>query len=375
MSVSKQNNKQRSYLQTIRLPVLISTAITIMALCFMIFFWHQEAHNHQTQEFSQHYNQGMADLSAAFLGHLIEDENTDAIESIGQRVASNDNIQQVAIYRRNGELVFSAGNTDQAHSDPVIANIAYEDSYNGYLVIYFVDAEHFTNSEQPLWFNSYVLWLFGGILWLIIFLLLNIKRGRSRQSKAQNNADTSSESATQHNGQLLKELIKRNRQQLQNKSIKHSLVIKADWSKLTVKDNTQLLRTLSRWLPQNAMLATQFNHGLLVLGLDGDKGPLSRNALHALERCFQHIQLEPKILLHRLNFDRDIYQMFFGIIEPGVWYEKALQEKDSDYNWPAKKVIDIELDNHDIIELCRLEEPDAEQRGLIERQVRFLSDD
>lgn len=375
MSVSKQNNKQRSYLQTIRLPILISTAMTIIALSFMIFTWNQEANNHQRQEFSQSYNQGMADLSAAFLGHLIEDENTDAIESIGQRLASNDNIQQISIYRRNGELVFSAGNTEQLYSDPVIANIAYEDTYNGYLVIYFVSSEQFINNDQPLWLNSYALWIFGGILWLIIFLLLNIKRGKAKAPKTESNESIGNGSKTQQNGQLLKELIKRNRQQLQSTTIKHSLVIKADWSKLSVEANTQLLRTLSRWLPQNAMLATQFNHGLLVLGLDEEKGPLSRNALHALERCFQHIQLEPKILLHRLNFDRDIYQMFFGVIEPGVWYEKALQEKNQDYNWPAKKVIDIELDTHEVIELCRLEEPDAEQRGLIERQVRFLSDD
>ena len=373
--MSKQNNKQRSYLQTIRLPILISTAMTIIALSFMVFSWHQETENYQTQEFSQHYNQGMADLSAAFLGHLIEDENTEAIESIGQRLASNDNIKQIAIYRRSGELIFSASKTDTSYSDPVIANIAYEDTYNGYLVIYFAAAEQVINNEQPLWANAYVIWFSGGILWLTILLLLHIKREKQKETKAKSNGAASSESTTQHNGQLLKDLIKHNRQQLQNKTIKHSLVIKADWSNLTTKGNAQLLRTLSRWLPQNAMLATQFNHGLLILGLDGEKGPLSRNALHALERCFQHIQLEPKILLHRLNFDREIYQMFFGIIEPGIWYEKTLQEKDKNYSWPANKVIDIELDNHDIIELCRLEEPDAEQGGLIERQVRFLSDD
>ena len=67
--------------------------------------------------------------------------------------------------------------------------------------------------------------------------------------------------------------------------------------------------------------------------------------------------------------------MFFDIIEPGVWFEKKLRQKDDNYDWPSRKLIDIELDTHDIIELCQLEEPDAEQRGLIERQVRFLSED
>ncbi|RDX35949.1 hypothetical protein DZA50_05665, partial [Kangiella sp. HD9-110m-PIT-SAG07] len=65
----------------------------------------------------------------------------------------------------------------------------------------------------------------------------------------------------------------------------------------------------------------------------------------------------------------------FGIIEPGLWFEKTIQAKDKDYQWPTSRIIDIELDTHDIIELCKLEEPNAEQLGLIERQVRFLSDD
>ena len=67
--------------------------------------------------------------------------------------------------------------------------------------------------------------------------------------------------------------------------------------------------------------------------------------------------------------------MFFDIIEPGIWFEKHLIETGSHYNWPTQKTIDIELDDQTVIELCQLEEPDAEQRGLLERQVRFLMDD
>ncbi|RDX36691.1 hypothetical protein DZA50_03690, partial [Kangiella sp. HD9-110m-PIT-SAG07] len=309
--MSKENNKQRSYLQIIRLPTLIATAIVIIALCFILFTWNQEADSYQSQEFDSVYNQGMADLSAAFLGHLIEDENTETIESIGHRLADKSRILQVAIYRRNGELIYSAGSQDQSQSEPVIANISYEDSYNGYLVLYFAPS-HSANINQPLWLHSSIIWFFGAALWVLIFLVLNIKRAKKKPAEATEQTLDSAEAqpTAARNGQVLKDLIKRNKQQLKGKTIKHSLVISAEWGKLDDRRNALLLRVLSRWLPQNGLLATQFSGGLLVLGLDSDKAPLNRNPLFALERCLKQLQLQPKILLHRLNFDRDIYQMF-----------------------------------------------------------------
>lgn len=374
--VNKSNHTERSNLQTIRLPILLSTAIVVIILCSSMFSWYQESLDNQTREFSLQYNQGMADLSAAYLGHLIEDENTDAIESIGLRLNNNKNIQKLAIYRRNGELIYSAGDADKPHSDPVIANISYEDNYNGYLVIYFIPATDLIQSEPPFWLKPFMIWGIGATLWLLLFFLLTfIRRKKEPTQTAPDQTSVVPPQTAKKNEVVLKELIKRNRKQLQNKTIQHSLVIKAEWSKLDAESNALLLRVLSRWLPQNGLLATQFSDGLLVLGLDPTSTPLNRNPLHALERCLQQLQLQPKILLHHLNFDREIYHMFFDIIEPGVWFEKKLRQKDDNYDWPSRKLIDIELDTHDIIELCQLEEPDAEQRGLIERQVRFLSED
>ena len=159
--MNKSNHTERSNLQTIRLPILLSTAIVVIILCSSMFSWYQESLDNQTREFSLQYNQGMADLSAAYLGHLIEDENTDAIESIGLRLNNNKNIQKLAIYRRNGELIYSAGDAAKPHSDPFIANISYEDNYNGYLVIYFIPATDLIQSEPPFWLKPFMIFLKG----------------------------------------------------------------------------------------------------------------------------------------------------------------------------------------------------------------------
>ncbi|WP_345291785.1 hypothetical protein [Kangiella marina] len=374
--MSKDKKFQPSFRQTTRLPILISAAIAIIALCSLTFYWHQNVQDYKKGEFNTSYNQGMADLGAAFLGHLIEDENTEAIESIGQRLAKNPSIEKIAIYRRSGEQVFLKDSDNTSLSEPVIANIAYEDSFNGYLVIYFADTLNTANSVTAFWLNPYFIWLFGGATWFLIFFVLQLRhRGQKRQLADKRSIEPDDKPPRNHsNGHQLKSLIKHNRQQLQHKTIKQSLVISANWGSLDEPRNALLLRVLSRWLPQNGLLATQFSRGLLVLGVDAEHTPIGRNPLYALERCLLNIQLRPKILLHHLDFEHEMYQTFFRIIESGIWFEKSLQAKD-DLNWTVKKVIDIELDDHDVIELCQLKEPDAEQLGLIARQVRFLSDE
>lgn len=372
MSINKKTNK--TYLQTIRLPILISTAITIVALCGVLYSWGESSREYQYQQFSSKYNQGLADTSAAFLGHLIEDEDTETIESIGDQLEQQDAIQKVSIYRRNGELIYQQGEQSQSPSDPVIANISFDDDYNGYLILYFVPTSNFLNKEQPLWFNPTLIWFFGILTWLIVLVLLYANRWfKSTPAKAKKSQQSQSQAAASST-QLLKDLIRRNKQN-KGSTLESSIVIKARWSTLNDQSNKRLLRILSRWLPQNGLFATQFSEDLLSLGVTQEHSPIKRNPLYALEHCFEQLQLEPKIIVHRLDFGQDIYKMFFDIIEPGIWFEKRLIETGSQYNWPKQKTIDIELDDHTVIELCQLAEPDAEQSGLIERQVRFLSDD
>lgn len=376
--MSNDKKTKRSYLQTIRLPILLSSALVIAAVCALVYFWSQSSQNYQQQHFSALYNQGLSDTSAAFLGHYIEDEDIENIESIGQRLASQENIQKISIYRRNGELMFQqakGGQTRdvQPHSEPVIADISYENTYNGYLILYFAPTEILASKNQPSWLSSKMIWGLGALVWFLVLLVLYGNRWFKRKPKKHSQTEISAPTSEQ-NTQLLKDLIRRNKQH-KDLDIEKSVVIKSQWTKLSSETNNKLLRVLSRWLPQNGLVAKQFNHDLLVLGLLKDHSPVNRNPLYALNYCLDRMQLESKIMVHRLDFGQEIYEMFFDIIEPGIWFEKHLIETGSHYNWPTQKTIDIELDDQTVIELCQLEEPDAEQRGLLERQVRFLMDD
>ncbi|WP_223668532.1 hypothetical protein [Kangiella shandongensis] len=375
--MSHKNSKNKTYLQSIRLPILISSALAIVALCFLISSWYEKVVDYKQHSFSVTYNQGLADSTASFLGQLIEDGDIEAIRNIGQRLSKHPNIQKVAIYQRTGELIHEEGESSTAHSDPVIANISYDDHYNGYFIAYFLPSSELTADQDKVWLQGNVIWLLGAGVWLLFFIALNIKRWLTSSPKTnQHHQSTDAEKLAQSdNSRLLKQLVKQNLKQSKDANFDGSLIIKADWTKLDNQTNNKLLRILSRWLPQNGLIATQFNSDLLILGLDSSFSPLRRNPVYALEQSLKNLQLEPKIILHELDVGQDVCQTFFSIIEPGIWFEKSLKVSSSKEAWPAQKTIDIELEDKEIVELCQLPEPDAQQITLIERQIRFISDD
>ncbi|WP_169816854.1 hypothetical protein [Kangiella sediminilitoris] len=344
-------------------------------MSFLMFFWHEKVTDYQQQAFSKTYNQGLADSTAAFLGQLIDEDRIEAISKVVDQLEEQPSIQSVTVYQRTGELIHSAGNKDNPHSDPVIANISFNGTYNGYLIVYFKPGTSLIADQDQLWVSSGVIWLLGALIWSFLFFILNIKRW-FRSSKKSKSANTPKNvTVEQDNSKLLKQLMKRNLKQSKDTDFQCSLVIKANWTKLNNGNNNKLLKILSRWLPQNGLVATQFNNSLLVLGLDTHASALSRNPLYALEQSLKSLQLEPKIIIHDKDFDKEIYQTLFKNIEAGIWYEKTLHKTHQDKAWPADSLANIEFKENQFIELCQLPQPDAQQISLIERQVRFISDD
>lgn len=360
-------------MQTSKLPITISTAIVIMALCFMVYSWTLSVKAHKAQQFAIEYSQGIANTSASFMGHLIEDEDTDTLSTVGQQLQSNKVVTKLSIYRRNGELIYQIGETIDESSQPVIANIAYNGSYNGYLIVYFSNNQVLALGDKAYWQQPQLIWIFGAITWLILVIMLYAKQWLSSTEKKSKKKVSDSKSA-ETNVHLIKSLLRRKKED-KNTEATSSLIIKAQWSGLNDKSANILLRVLHRWLPQNGFFVGQFERNLLTLGLKREYSPMNQNPLYALQHCLNQLQLEPKIIVHRLSFGEEIYQTFFDIIDSGIWFEKHLIETGSDYNWTAERVIDIEIEGGEIVELCRLKAPDAEQKSVIERQVRFLSDE
>lgn len=412
--VTNKTKSNSSFLQTIRLPVLVSTAIAIIGLCFIVYSWSEEQSSFRNQQFSDDYNQGLANASAAFLGELIDSDNTDSIEVIGQRLAQQPYINKLSIYKRNGQLLFQNNQSEDKAttqstpetgaskpsipqtiiSDPVIANISFEGRHNGYLIVYFNNITQISviankeNNWQHWFLSNNIIWLFGLLVWLTILTLVYADRWSRPKASRSKHDKKAKAPQPKHNGQLLKELLKHNKKHSKNAVFSSYIVIKADWSKLNKKQNNTLLRVLNRWLPQNGLFATQFDHNLLTLGLPQEHANISRIALHALERCLQNLQLAPKIILHELSFEQNTYDTFFKVIEPGIWFEEPHKKTLLHRNWGAQKTIEVEIEINSSAEpdnqksplegqsiaLCQLKAPDAQQFGLIERQVRFLSD-
>lgn len=360
-------------MRTVRLPILLSSSIVIIALCLLAYSWAHSTQRSQQQQFLIEYSQGLADTSAAFLGQLIDEQDANALSTVGEQLVSQEHISKLSIYQRNGELLYQEGHTATPDEHPVIANIAYNNHYNGYLILYFSSPGEIFSDQQVIWHRPEVILAFGALILVLLTFILYAGRLFSRSPKnitPRQKAKKSEDS----NIQLIKNLIKR-KKDYSNTEVVSSIIIKAHWTKLDNQSTNQLLRVLNRWLPQNGLFVTQFQKQLLKFGLKRERAPISQGSLYALDHCLHRLQLEPKIILHRLNFGEEIYQMFFDIIETGIWFEKRLIETGSDYKWFSDKVIDIELDDGTIVELCRLKAPDAEQKSLIERQVRFLSDD
>lgn len=373
--MSHKNSKNKTYFQSIRLPILISSAIAIVALCFLIFSWYGKVTEYKQHKFSITYNQGIADSTASFLGQLIEDGDIESISDIGKRLAEQPHIQKVSIYQRTGELIYEEGQSEKSHSDPVIANISYDGHYNGYFIAYFVPSSELTTNQNILWLQGNIIWFLGAGVWLLFFVVLNIKRWFRSSPKADNHIANTEKLSEADNSKLLTQLIKRSLKQSKDASFDGSLIVKANWTKLDNQSNNKLLKILNRWLPQNGLIATKFSNDLLVLGLDSSFSPLRRNPIYALEQSLKNLQLEPQIIFHELDFEQDVYQTFFSVIEPGIWFEKTLKHSTSKEGWPSQATVDIELNDQEIVKLCQLPEPDAQQVTLIERQIRFISDD
>ncbi|GAA0203932.1 hypothetical protein GCM10009123_09030 [Kangiella japonica] len=359
-------------MQAVKLPVTVSSAAVIVALCFLVYSWTLAVRDYHAQEFTVEYSQGLANASASFLGHLIEDEDTDTLSTVGQQLQSDNAVTKLSIYRRNGELIYQSGEVFDGQSQPVIANIAFDGNYNGYLIVYFSNSDILPNYDNNFWLTPELIWIFGALIWLILVTLLYAKQWFSPSTKKPQNKARNYQSM-ESNVQLIKSLIRRKKDHENTPAIS-SLIIKARWERLNQQSTNTLLRVLNRWLPQNGFFVTQFDNNLLTLGLRLEYSPMNQNPLYALHNCLNQLQLEPKIIVHRLNFGEEIYQTFFDIIDSGIWFEKNLIETGSDYNWSAEKVIDIELEDGIVVELCRLKAPDAEQKSVIERQVRYLSD-
>ncbi|MCW9028121.1 MAG: hypothetical protein OQJ80_04235, partial [Kangiella sp.] len=170
--------------------------------------------------------------------------------------------------------------------------------------------------------------------------------------------------------QLLRQLLKHSNGKKHYQGNSSWFVIKANWERLDKQDTHQLLRLFNRWLPKNEVYFLSFKQSLLMLGKDCEVvEPSLITQLQVLFKAMRQLKLEPTILIHNLSFERDIYQTFFEIIEPGIWLESDIKHQSI---IEGEEPIELDIETAGEVKLTRVPDVEAHQRTGIERQVRFL---
>lgn len=253
----------------------------------------------------------------------------------------------------------------------MVADIYFQGKKNGYLTLYFSPNAQASLMSQML-AEPVMIWVISGFSWGLLLFVISFKQIRSRwkMRPAKDESSSNGKDSPSQN-QLLRQLLKHSNGKKHNSDSRvNLLVIKANWQRLNEHNVHQLLKVFNRWLPKNGIYFLSFKQSLLILGKDSDSiEPNLITQLQVLVNAMQQLKLEPTILVHNLEFEREVYQTFFEIIEPGIWLESDMQQAvlvESDNK------IALEIESVGEVKLTQLPEIEASQRSGIERQARFL---
>lgn len=337
----------------------------------LLHLWLTEQQHNQQQNYINSYAAMLTTASASQLGSFIHNQDTDSIESVAKGLYENDSVYKVAIYQRNGALLFKL-EADELPSDlrSVVSDIYFQEDKNGYLTLYFSPNAQASLISQVV-AQPGMIWIISGLSWLLLLLLISFRKIR-RWWKGHKQPDAPSsiniESLSQ--SQLLRQLLKHSNGKKHYQGNSSWFVIKANWERLDKQDTHQLLRLFNRWLPKNEVYFLGFKQSLLMLGKDCEVvEPSLITQLQVLFKAMRQLKLEPTILIHNLSFERDIYQTFFEIIEPGIWLESDIKHQSI---IEGEEPIELEIETAGEVKLTRVPDVEAHQRTGIERQVRFL---
>lgn len=310
--------------------------------------------------------------SASQLGSFIYAQDKDSIEAVAKGLYENDSVFKVVIYQRDGtEMARLEADELPADLRSVVADIYFQEKKNGYLTIYFSPKAQASVMSQMV-AEPVVIWIISGLSWGLLLFIISFRRIRSwwKSRPGKDEAVTNGKDSPSQN-QLLRQLLKHGNNN-KNHSVSGAslLVIKANWQRLNEQSTHQLLKVFNRWLPKNDIYFLSFKQPLLILGKDSNTiEPALLVQLQVLVKAMQQLKLQPTILVQNLEFEREVYQTFFEVIEPGIWLESDIPHA---VQIESDNKIELEIESVGEIKLVCLPEVEASQRSGIERQARFL---
>lgn len=310
--------------------------------------------------------------SASQLGSFIYTQDEDSIEAVAKGLYENDSVFKVAIYKRDGtEMVKLEADELPADLRSVVADIYFQEKKNGYLTIYFSPNAQASLISQVV-SEPTMIWIISGFSWGLLLFIISFRNIRAwwknRQPKT---AEIRNGQDSPNQNQLLRQLLKHSNGKKNHPGANANLlVIKANWQRLNEQNTHRLLTMFNRWLPKNGIYFLSFKQSLLVLGKESTLiEPNLLTQLQVLLKAMKRLKLEPSILVHNLEFDREIYQTFFDVIEPGIWLESDIRHASL---IDGEERIELDIEAVGEVELTKVPDVDASQRNGIERQVRFL---
>ena len=313
----------------------------------------------------------LSTASASQLGSFIHSQEIDSINAVVKGLYENDSIFKVAVYQRDGtQLTLIEADELPDNLRPVVADTYYQDQKNGYLTLYFSpDVQASLISQvvaQPV-----MIWIISGLSWGLLLLILSYRKIRRwwKQRKPQNSESPHVKETVSHN-QLIRQLLKHSNGKKRQSSSNNLIVIMANWDRLNENSTHKLLTVFNRWLPRNHSYYSSFKQSILVLARDTDTLDSSLIVqLRVLFSVMQKLKLEPTILVHNLELERDIYDLFFEVIDEGIWLESGIGQT---LTIETADEVEITIESDDEVVLHKIPKIEAQQKMSIERQVRFL---
>lgn len=134
----------------------------------------------------------------------------------------------------------------------------------------------------------------------------------------------------------------------------YKLILKAHWESLDKTAKQQLIYKIYQWLNLNNYIFIDIEGSNLVFGLSKKFSEENILSIRVLEAILKEFELKPRLLIHHLEFDSDIYNQFFTVIDDGIWLDETLEEFKHRHLADTTINLDIEIEGYGEVLLCKL---------------------
>lgn len=310
-------------------------------------------------------------------------EHTNDIENATlPPICTHKNLQSIAIHQNDGSLIVAKHLSELKFASKKAKVSTYVSELNAY-------KEPSTNTQKvqlakpssgyivytfnPININSYrdvetyrLPFYIAALLWGVLLVTLISNRIVHRSDyKAKSIATESQDTETESIYSLFRSQLNRRKEY----SGSYKLILKANWDSLAQDDKELLIYKVDQWLNTNHYIFIDIEESNLIFGLSKKFSEENILSIRVLEAILQEFNLKPRLLIHHLDFNSDIYNQFFTVIDEGIWLDETLEEFRHRHLTDTNINLDIEIEGYGEIFLCKLAPPTRGQRARMKKAM------